>query len=266
MSRTLQEVVDSLSGIDDIFFFKLAEDKEFCEELLQIILEDKNIKVLKHKPQSVLRNIKGRSVILDLECTGEDGALFGVEIQKSDNDDHQKRVRYNMANIDTSESEKGIKFKELKNIYMIYISRFDIFGKGKTIYHIDRIIRETGEIADNGTYEIYVNTKINDGTDIAEYMQILEQKTIPDNPKFPKLCKAIQGIKTGKGDRNMCNAVQEYAEEYAKEYAKEYANQEKIKMLADMFTNGIITSQIAASQLSITEENFLEYVEEYNRI
>lgn len=60
----------------------------------------------------------------------------------------------------------------------------------------------------------------------------------------------------------MCNAVQEYAEEYA----KEYANQEKIKMLADMFTNGIITSQIAASQLSITEENFLEYVEEYNRI
>lgn len=109
---------------------------------------------------------------------------FGVEIQKRNDDDHQKRVRYNMANIDTSESEKGIKFDGLKDIYMIYISRFDMFKSKKTIYHIDRVVRETQEIADNGTHEIYVNTKINDGTEIAEYMQMLKQK----------LCQTIQNF------------------------------------------------------------------------
>ena len=265
MLRTLQEVVDNLSGIDDIFFFKLAEDKEFCEELLQVILENKNIKIVSHRPQSVIRNIKGHSVILDLECLDENNTLFDVEIQKHDNDDHQRRVRYNMANLDTKESEKGIKFKELKDIFMIYISDFDIFNSQKTIYHIDRIIRETGELADNGTHEIYVNTKIDDGTEIAEYMQMLKQKEIPDNPKFPKLCKTIKGIKTGKGDGTMCDLVQEYAEEYAKEYAKEYADQEKMKLLADMFNKEIITSVVAGNQLGITEEKFLEFVEEYNK-
>lgn len=37
----------------------------------------------------------------------------GVEIQKRNDDDHQKRVRYNMANIDTSESEKGVNYHHL---------------------------------------------------------------------------------------------------------------------------------------------------------
>lgn len=98
MAYTLQEIINKLTGIDDIFFFKLAEDKGFCEELLQVILENKNIKITQNRPQAVLMNIKGRSVILDLECIDENGVLFDVEIQKRDNDDHQKRVRYNMAN------------------------------------------------------------------------------------------------------------------------------------------------------------------------
>lgn len=260
MARTLQDIVNNLSGIDDIFFFELAENKDFCEELLQVVLGNKKIKIQEHKPQAVLRNIKGRSVVLDLKCTEEDGTLFGVEIQKRNDDDHQKRVRYNMANIDTSESEKGIKFDGLKDIYMIYISEFDMFKSQKTIYHIDRVVRETQEIVDNGTHEIYVNTKINDGTEIAEYMQMLKQKTVPDNSKFPKSCKAIKDIKTGKGDGIMCDLVQEYAEEYA----KECVNREKIKMLVELFNDGIITSEAALNKLGITEEKFLDYVGKYS--
>lgn len=257
MAYTLQEIVNKLTGIDDIFFFKLAEDKGFCEELLQVILENKNIKITQNKPQAVLRNIKGRSVTLDLECIDENGVLFDVEVQKQDNDDHQKRVRYNIANIDTAESEKGIKFQELKDIYMVYISKFDMFNKGKTIYHIDRVIRETQETVYNGTHEIYVNTKIDDGSEIAEYMQILKQQSLPDNPKFPNSCKAIRNIKTGKGDGKMCDLVQEYA--------KEYADQEKIKMLVEMFNDGLVTIEAAVNKLGITREKFMEYSEEYNK-
>lgn len=107
MGQTLQEIVDQLTGIDDIFFFKLAENKGFCEELLQVVLENKALKIVEHKPQAVLVNIKGRSVTLDLKCVDENGVIFGVEVQKQDNDNHQKRVRYNLANMDTAESEKG---------------------------------------------------------------------------------------------------------------------------------------------------------------
>lgn len=166
-----------------------------------------------------------------------------------------------MANIDTSESEKGTKFKDLKDIYMIYISKFDMFNKGKTIYHIDRVIRETRETVYNGTHEIYVNTKINDGSEIAEYMQMLKQHTIRITRSFQKSCKAISNIKTGKGDDKMCDLIQEYAEEYA----KEYASQEKTKMLVELFNDGLVTVETAVKKLGITEEKFMEYSKEYNK-
>ena len=166
---------------------------------MQVVLENKELKIVEHKPQAVLRNIKGRSVTLDLKCVDEKGTVFGVEVQKRDSDNHQKRVRYNMANLDTAESEKGVKFDELKDIYEIYISKFDVFGRNKTVYHIDRIIRETQEVVNNGTHELYVNTKVDDGTEIAEYMQMLKKTTLPDNPKFPRLCETFKNIKTGMG-------------------------------------------------------------------
>lgn len=268
MGKTLPEIVNQLTGMDDIFFFKLAEDKGFCEELLQVILENRKIKIVEHHPQAFLRNIKGRSVTLDLKCVGEDGVIFGVEVQKQDNDNHLKRVRYNMANIDTRESEKGIRFDELKDIYEIYLSNFDVFARNRTIYHIDRIIRETQEIADNGTHEVYVNTKVDDGTEIAEYMQMLKQASLPDNPKFPRLCEAFRNIKTGMEDDTMCDLVQAYAEEYAKEhveeYAKEYVNKERIRMLVELFKEGMLPAEVAAGKLQVTEEKFLKYVEEHS--
>lgn len=171
------------------------------------MLENKKPKVAEHTAQDSIRNIRGRSVVLDLKCISGASEIINVEIQKENKDNHQKRIRYNAANIDILESEKGVRFEELKDIYIIYISKFDLFGKGKTIYHIKRIIEETRGIVENGVHEIYVNTKIDDGTEIAEYMGLLKSAGIPDNPKFPKICEAIGNLKTGLENGSMCDLV-----------------------------------------------------------
>ena len=138
-----------------------------------------------------------------------------------------------------------------------------MFDRNKTVYHIDRIIRETQEVVNNGMHEIYVSTKVDDGTEIAEYMQALK------NPKFPRLCEAFKNIKTGMEDGTMCDLVQAYAEEYAKGYAKEYAdkqvNKERIKMLVELFNDGMLSASVAAKKLEIIEEQFLEYVDQYQQ-
>ena len=64
----VQKIVDRLRPIDDIFFQKLAENKGFCEELLQVIMNDKGLKRIKSEPQKSLRNVAGRSVTLDVLC------------------------------------------------------------------------------------------------------------------------------------------------------------------------------------------------------
>ena len=220
MGKTVEKTVDELRPIDDVFFEKLSADREFCEEVLQVILQKKDLYVIKSDPQKSLRNIKGRSVVVDVLCVDSANHYYNIEIQKSNDDDHQRRVRYNGSNVDTYISEKGTKFADLPDLYVVYISCFDFFKKDQTIYHIDRVLRETGDIVDNGFHEIYVNAQIDDNSEIAELMQLFISSGSEGNARFPRVSRTIKHLKTGKGRDFMCRAVEEYAEIKAKEAAQ----------------------------------------------
>ena len=177
---TVQEIVKQLNIIDDTLLQKMAEDPGFCEEVISTILMQK-VTVIKVTPQNSVKNLQGRSVVLDALCELENGEECNVEVQKANDDDHQRRVRYNTSCITANITDPGTKFKDVPNVIGIYISKFDMFQSGKTVYHIDRVVRETGDVQDNGLQEIYVNTKIDDGTDIGtegseeyyqEYIQV----------------------------------------------------------------------------------------------
>ena len=151
--KTVREIVEKLNIIDDTLFQKMVEDIGFCEEVISTILEQKVI-VKKVTPQNSIKNLQGRSVILDALCVLENGKDCNIEVQKADDDNHVKRVRYNTSCITANITDPGSKFEEVPNVIGIYISKFDMFKSGKTVYHIDRVIRETGKIQDNGLQEI----------------------------------------------------------------------------------------------------------------
>lgn len=133
-------LIKQLNVIDDVFFHKIAEDKAVCEEILRIILQKPKLKVLDAQAQRFLRNISAHSVILDLLCEDEDGSRINVEMQKADDDDHVKRVRFNSSNIDTTFTEKGLDYKDFPDIYVIFISKMVDYLKKALIYeHTSRI-------------------------------------------------------------------------------------------------------------------------------
>lgn len=125
--KTVQEIIDNITVMDDTFFHKLVEDKGFCEELLQVVLGNPNIRLIEATAQKSLRNIRGRSVVLDAHCVDISDKHFDLEMQRKDDDDHQKRVRYNSSNMDTYIAEKGTKFEQIPDIYVIYITKNDFF-------------------------------------------------------------------------------------------------------------------------------------------
>jgi hypothetical protein len=170
-----------MNVIDDQFFQKVVEDREVCEEILRILLQKPDLHVVDYQAQRHLRNIGAHSVILDLLCQDDTGALFNVEVQKADNDDHQKRMRFNISNIDTIFVEKGIDYKDLPDVFAIFLSQFDLFQENRTTYHVHRAITETGTRVENGIHEIYINTAIDDGTAIA----VPDQKSVGHNAIFP---------------------------------------------------------------------------------
>lgn len=230
--KRIEEIVMSLNIIDDTLFQKMAEDKDFCEELISTVLHQR-VTIEELVPQNSIKNLQGRSVILDSLCRLEDGSRCNIEVQKANDDDHERRVRYNASCITANITDPGTKFEKVPNVIAIFISKFDMFQKGKTVYHIDRMVRETGEITDNGLQEIYVNTKIDDGSDIAKLMKIYKEQREFDFEKFPKTSKRkMQFIGNEKGEkRDMCEIVDNYAKEVAKEERKE--------MIRKLFENGV---------------------------
>lgn len=207
--------------MDDQFFQKVVQDAEICEEILRILLQMPDLHVITNEIERTIPNVTNKAVKLDLICQDSSGNIFNVEVQKANDTDHQKRVRYNMACVDTLSAEKGTDYAALPDVYVIFISAFDLFKQGKTIYHIERTIQETGTIVQNGTHEIYVNTAIDDGSDIAKLMQYFKHSS-GIHPLFEKLSSQVYYYKESpEGVKNVGNVWEEYAQEVADQQSAE---------------------------------------------
>jgi hypothetical protein len=126
------------------------------------------------------------------------------------------------------------------------VSKFDIFNEQRTIYHINRVIEETGSIVDNGIHEIYVNTAINDGSDIAELMQYF-RKSIGEHENFMKLCKRVKYFKESQeGVASMCQVLEDYVKE------------KDIQTAINLLKNGVSVSLVANSIETLTLEDVEE--------
>ena len=177
-----------------------------------MILSDKKLIVEDVIVQNSKRNLYGRSVRLDALCTLGDGTKCNIEVQRSNNDNHLKRVRFNAASISVVDSQKGEHFRKMEDLYVVYLSEFDVFHKGYTKYHVDSVIRETGEIVKDGLERIFVNTEIKDGTELSELMSCFLEKEV-DNPKFPEFSKRMKFLKHEKGGLDaVCEVMERYDE------------------------------------------------------
>ena len=241
-----------LNLMDDQFFQKVAENPECCEDILRIILQMPDLRVISNQIERTIPNVTNKSVKLDLICEDADGNIFNVEVQKANDTNHQKRVRYNMACMDTLSIDKGKAYHELPDLYVVFISAFDLFQEHETIYHVQRTIKKSGTVVENGTHEIYVNTKVDDGSDIAQLMQYFKNSS-GIHPLFPKLSKQIHYYKeTPEGVTTMGDVWEEYADKKVAKQAKEMA-------IALLKKNIMTLAEIAElTKLSVEEVNALQ--------
>lgn len=199
-----------LNPIDDTLFCVLAEHKEVCHEIIEAIIDGDGVEIESHTPQRELRNLQGRSVRLDVECILSNGMHIDLEVQRSDNDDHQRRARYNGSCLTTNISNPGIYFKDVPDVIVIFITENDFLGEGSLIYHIDRTLRGKVHTADNGFEEIYVNAAYDDGSRLASMMKIFVKDGYYDEKEFPHLSKWKRHFKTEEeGVERMCTILEE---------------------------------------------------------
>ncbi|MDO4313032.1 MAG: Rpn family recombination-promoting nuclease/putative transposase [Eubacteriales bacterium] len=266
----VKKKVEQLNIIDDIFFQKMAEDIGFCEETISTAMGQK-VKVLQVVPQDSIKNLQGRSVVVDALCELEDGRNVDVEIQKANDDDHQKRVRYNASCITANITSPGEKFGNVPDVVVIYISEFDMFHGGKAVYHVNRIVQETGKAVYNGMTEIYINTRIDDGSDIAKLMKIYTEKDAYDYERFPNTSARKAEFKKNEGGEQKMSSIlrdiakewaEEMAQEIAEERAQEIAEEREEVIIRKLLKKGMPIEEVAEIAELLTEDAIKKIAED----
>lgn len=217
------ERIRALRIIDDQFMSKVFEDKECAEVLLRAILKKKDLKVKDVNVQYDIKNLQGRSVRLDILATDESGKLYNVEVQRNNHVAVPKRARYNSSLLDANITDAGEDYKNLAETYVIFITEGDIFGANKALYHIDRIVKETKKPFGDEAHIIYVNSKIQNNTELGKIMHDF-YCTDANDIKNKKLAKRVKYFKEDKeGVNDMSSVFEKIKTEAKKENAYEIA-------------------------------------------
>ena len=170
--------------MDDDFMGKVFEDKTCAEFLLKIILNRDDLTVREVHGQHDLKNLQGRSVRLDILAVDHANRIYNIEVQRSDRGAVAKRARYNSSLLDANLTEKGSAYDALNETYVIFITENDVLKRNLPIYHINRIVEETGEAFGDEAHIIYVNSQIRDETALGKLMHDFTC-TDPDKMELP---------------------------------------------------------------------------------
>ena len=142
-----------------------------------------------------------------------------------------------------------------------------MFGAGKTVYHVENVIRETGNPVNDGLMSVYVNTEVAEDSLISDLMQYF-LKTDFEDDKFPNISRRMKELKHGEEDEKMCKSVEEYAERKAKEAAQkaakeaaEEAAKETARKIVEKLNDMGMDISLIASAVDVDEETIKQWLE-----
>lgn len=242
------EAIEKLCLLDDnLMTLVFDRNIEATELLLNIILQRDDLKVLEAVAQREYKNPMsgGRSITIDIYARDGNGKIYDIEVQRASSGADVHRARFHSSMIDTKMLKAGQEFQEIHDSYVIFITASDVMGAGRSLYHIDRVIKETGTYFGDGSHIIYVNGSYKDDNDpVGKLMHDFRCLSSVDM-FYPILARQVKYFKETEGGQEiMCQIFEDLAEKRAKERAEERAIEEK---------KGFARRMIAKGKLSIEE-------------
>ena len=171
MNQEYLEFVKALRPIDDIFM-KVIFNDQHCIELLFNIIFEEDISITKWHIQDEYRNLHGRTVIMDIVASTENGNIIGVEMERSLKNASPLRARFHASILDSSLSYVNEKWEKLPEIYVIFICEKDVLETNRLKNHIQRY-GEDGEAFEDKVHIIDMNANKEDETPLGKLMHDL---------------------------------------------------------------------------------------------
>ena len=97
--------------MDDTFMSQVFQNKACTEFLIRTILDDDSLVVIQVDTQYSLKNLRGKSVRLDITAHDAAGRIYNIEVQRSDTGALPQRARYNSAMLDANAAQPGDRYE-----------------------------------------------------------------------------------------------------------------------------------------------------------
>ncbi len=254
------EIARSLRPIDDTFFRTMAKNNiPLAQHIIKVILNRDDISIVKVNTQDDIHIFeKGHSVILDCLGVDNNGVLYDIEVQKYNNDNLEKRVRYYSSLLDSRYAlSKGVLFKEIIETYIIILMEEDYFHLGGQVYEVEKQIKGYNFPYIDGSNIIFT-TAANKGRKELDNMM---QSLVADDYREMKddvIKRCVMYYKTTQdGDDKVCEAVHNYAVKYAQKSYDEGITKGTVKTLINLVNSGNITLDYAIANSGLDKEKFI---------
>ena len=178
--------IDDLTFGDEYIFEEVMQNKDLCKSFIETFLEIPDVVDIEYinSEESYKDSFWAKGVRFDIFVKGHDGVAYVVELQQTDTKEIDKRIRYYQSMIDSMQLPKGkmSTYKDLKDSFIIFIVRADLFNRGRYRYTFQTVcLEEPNLILDNGARIVVFNTRGTHGDvseDVKEFLKAIEGNTI----------------------------------------------------------------------------------------
>ena len=211
----------------------LADNYEGVELILQIVLGRRNITIKSVRTQEMLKNLQGRSAVLDVHAVDSAKREFDVEIQRKGTGAGAKRARHNSSLLDAHILKPGDDTGDIPDSYVIFITENDVMKGRQPIYTVERYVTIGGNkiLFGDGSHIIYVNGKYRGNDEIGKLMHDFSCSN-PDDMNYEALAKKARYYKQDeKGVAVMCKIMEDMRNEAAREAERNKAEKTAVYLI-----------------------------------
>ena len=206
----LLQGVEKLTLFHDTFMKVVLNDLEVCQYVIRILMDDPTIEIVDVRNQYRLARLTSKDSILDILAEDSRGRFYNLEIQRDTTPDHPRRTRLYGAMVDGEYLQKGEDYDAMPEVYVIYISRTDLWKTGDMETSVKKYLE--GKVKhkqyDDGQHVIYVNAAVNDGSKKAALLHYFKTAD-PDDMSQGPLSRRVRYLKREEGGLNeMCEYSQ----------------------------------------------------------
>ena len=208
--RKIQKKVEEFTLMDDFFFgFFFEGNPGALEDVISTCLGEEGLKVESVTCQYEIKNLHAHSLTMDAKAVLRDGRRIDVEVQRSHFEEIEPRSQFYLSALMFNSLERSRKYKDMDDVYVIFIMDRDHFGLGAEKYSTGDIILEPYCKMVTKGHLIFINGKTESDSAIGKLMNDFRCKN-SENMQYNRLRERMEMLKNTEERMRLTESLREY--------------------------------------------------------